>query len=455
MMFTDLRICIVQEGKIINEVLFNKEQDVNVGTSLKNDIVLMGVPDKIDLFVYKDGIYFLKLFKGISGKVIEDNKILSFDELVNAPGVVNDGTSIYVPLSQNARGSIALDNNTLLFRMNPSIPVPSVVPKEFQTNFLTDFDFSFILISFFLFLSYIIIVSSFSKFKPKEIVKFEDVPEQFARLILDKPIVVKQVKPKPKNLKTIDKPKKKLKNKVSKNVKKAKTNKKVKRNVSGTKRKGGGAIKPSRKEVAEMVRTSGIIGIIGSKSKNGSSGNVVDLFSQAGFGKKLDKALKGVAGLSTGKSLSEVRMKKGAGSAKAISIGSLKTTTGSGAVAFGKTNVSAVNVLGDASDSEQSGQGSINPGVIAKTLAKHVGAFQYCYNKALRSNAKLSGELKVIFLIKIDGSVSNAEMDFEGPASKFKKLTSCIKRVFRRIRFPKPKGGEVTVGYPLNFTAQN
>jgi len=461
-MFTDVRICVIQDGLIINEVLFNKGQNINIGTSLNNSIVLSGsgISDSLDLLIFKEGIYYLKIYEGLIGKIIENNKILSFEELIKNADSYKEANSILVPLSQNARGSLAFANNTVLFRMNQSISVPHPVPKEFKTSILTDFDFSFLLISFFMFLSYIILASSFSKFKPKEAVKFDDVPERFARLILDKPIIIKQEKEKPlptpeliKQDNTQDRKEKKVKEKVSEEAKKVAKDPNLERNVPGTKRKGGGA-EPSKQEVAEMVRTSGIIGIIGSKSKQGG-GSVANLFSEQGFGKKLDEALKGVAGLNTGQSLDEAKMRRGSGSAKAINIGDLKTTTGSGAVGFGDTNVSAVNVLGDGSDSEQSGEGSINPGVIAKTLARHVGAFQYCYNRALRSTPTLAGELIIIFAILENGDVSNNEINFTGPAAKSSDLTSCVRRVFVRIKFPEPKGGSVTVRYPLNFTAQN
>lgn len=461
-MFTDVRICVIQDSKIINETIFNEGETVHLGLSLDNEVVLMGdeIPDTVDLFLYNQGVYYLKLFPGINGRVFEDNKILSFEELIKNSNIIRTDSSVYVPLSQNARGSVVFGKNTILFRMNPSIPIPTEVPKEFKTNIFTDLDFSFLLISSMLFLAYIIMVSSFLRFKPSQVVKFEDVPDRFARLIMDKPVVVKEEKLKPlpmvenKILKEAEKPEQEIKvDKVSENVKKTGADDKLKRNVSGTKREGGGG-PVNKQEVAELVRTAGIIGIIGAKS-NSASGNVINLFAEQGFGKKLDEAMKGVAGLNTGASLDDARMKRGSGSAKAINIGDLKTTTGSGAVAFGSTNVAAVNVLGNAEDSEQSGEGSINPGVIAKTLSRHVGAFQYCYNKSLRTNAGLSGELKVIFVILESGDVLVDNIGFTGPAAKDTNLTSCIKRVFVRIKFPQPKGGEVTVGYPLNFTAQN
>jgi len=58
-------------------------------------------------------------------------------------------------------------------------------------------------------------------------------------------------------------------------------------------------------------------------------------------------------------------------------------------------------------------------------------------------------------MILISGEVAKDRMGFSGNTSKDKNLTSCVQRVFSRIKFPDPKGGEVIVNYPLNFTAQN
>ena len=338
-------------------------------------------------------------------------------------------------------------HNTILIKMYPGEAVPKTLPKEFRGSIFNELDMPFLFILGIFFIAYIALVSSFSKVKPREEIRFDQVPERFARLILDKPIVIK--KKKIINIKKTEPKKVKGATKTGKKVRtKTKT---IKRNVKGSKRRGGGRI-ITKQDAAEMVRTAGIIGIIGSRGKKGA---VADLFAEKGFNKKLDQALKGVAGLKSGRTLSEARMKRGGGKAKGIDIGKLKSTTGSGAVAFGAKNVSAVNVLGNLGEDDIQGEGTINPGIIAKTLAKHIGAFQYCYNKALRSNPRLNGELRVQFTIKVNGVVESSDIAFGGPASKDKNLSSCVFRVFRRIRFPKPKGGEVRVNYPLNFTAQN
>lgn len=97
----------------------------------------------------------------------------------------------------------------------------------------------------------------------------------------------------------------------------------------------------------------------------------------------------------------------------------------------------------------------IDPSGIAKTLSLKLDAFQNCYNVALKSNPKLGGELKVKFTILETGKVKQGNISFSGSASSDRNLSSCIHSVFLMVEFPKPKGGEVHVNYPLAFTLQN
>ncbi|MBN1113722.1 MAG: AgmX/PglI C-terminal domain-containing protein [Oligoflexia bacterium] len=442
MVVQNVKIGLLQDGKLLREFVIDDTRNVTVGSSMDNTITVFGsdVPRSMTLLEYSRGVYHLNVHGGLRGRLFDAGNITTLDD---------SGRGQY-ELSDNVRGSIEIGRNTLLFKVYPSESVPLMLPKEFRGSIAEKVDLSFLFIAVVLFIAYFMLISAFQKVIPREKVHFDEVPERFARLILDKPIVIKQKK---KEVVNLDKPEKPVvKNAVKTGRKEKQKKADVKRNIGGTKRKGGGSM-ITKQNAAELVRTAGIIGIIGSKGSK--KGAVANLFGERDFGQKLNKALKGVAGLHAGKTLNEARMRRGAGSAEGVDIGSLKTTTGTGAVAFGSSNVSAVNVLGNLGDSDVTGEGSINPAVIAKTLARHVGAFQYCYNKALRGNPRLSGELKIRFTILLNGNVSTGDIRFSGPASKDGSLTSCIYRTFLRIKFPSPKGGEVTVNYPLNFTAQN
>lgn len=446
---TNVKIGLLQNGKLINELVINDTNDVFIGRSLDNTITINdeSFDDVFKVLYYSGNKYYLSLHKAIDGKIFEGVNSLGVRDLIKHPDVIQKEGLFFYPLSSDSRGMLTIGKNTILFKMYSSEPVPKSLPKEFKGSLFGGyFDVSFFFIFLVLMTGYIFLIYSFSNVKPRKDVSFERIPERFARLIMDNPIPVK-------------KEEKIIEQKIEERVNSGK------KTVVGGEQQGEGKVVDTRKNTirsgggsdekrgaSEVVRSSGIIGIIGSKGKGG---NVANLFQEQGFNSKLDKALKGVSGLYAGTSIKEAKMKRGSGDAAGIEIGSLKATTGSGLVAFGPQSSSASNILGEIGSKDIEGTGSINPGAVAKALAQHIGAFQYCYNRALQGNPRLKGELKVRFTILGSGLSDRNGISFAGPASKDSNLTSCIGRVFQRIKFPSPKGGEVIVTYPMNFTAQN
>jgi len=455
----NIKIGLLKSGRLINEVVVDELQDVYIGTDLENTIVVNidGFYQSFPILKCLEGKYYLNIFSGVSGKIFYGEKVVSLDELQNQPDVVFHNGVTTVPLPEDVRGILFFNNHTLLFKVYPFEPTPKSLPKEFRGGiFTSDFDFTFFTIFLVFFAVYIGLAYSFNNFKPKiGEFDFQKIPERFARLVMDKPAVKvnkekEQLLP-PKGLEQNDK-KLEVDNKKNKAIR----NKGV---TIAAKAKVGGGVE-AKKSSSEIVRSAGIIGIIGSK---GSGGTVANLFQESGFSDKLNKALKGVSGLRAGSSIDEAKIKRGSGDAMGVDIGSLKTTTGSGIVAFGDGKTGSVKILGVGEEgivggvkgAEFSGSGYMSPAVIVRVLSQHVSAFQYCYNKALKNNPRLNGELKVKFLILLTGDVSKRNIGFSGLASKDANLTSCVQRVFTRIRFPSPKGGEVLVNYPLHFMAQN
>ncbi|MCX6111805.1 MAG: AgmX/PglI C-terminal domain-containing protein [Proteobacteria bacterium] len=447
----NIKIGVLQNGKLLNEIVINDTRNVFIGKSLDNTITINeeNFEETFQILNYSRNRYYLNINKNIEGKIFEGVNSFHVKDLINHPDAIQKNNAVSYPLSNDTRGMLLIGNNTILFKLYSAEPIPKRLPKEFRGNFFGGyFDISFFVILLFIIAGYVVLINSFSKVKPRTDINFEKIPERFARLIMDNPVPVKKeekiveqkVEERAKELE------KKAENKKN-NTEKTEANKnEIKRNTI----KPGG--NNEEKKIAEVVRSSGIIGVIGSRGKGG---NIANLFQEQGFNTKLDKALKGVSGLYAGTSIKEAKMKRGSGDATGIEIGSLKATTGSGLIAFGPQSAAASNILGDIGSKDIGGSGSMNPSVIAKTLAQYIGAFQYCYNKALQGNPRLKGELKVRFTILMNGMTDKNTVSFLGAAARDTSLTSCIYRVFSRIKFPSPKGGEVTVSYPMNFTAQN
>ncbi|HOW16500.1 MAG TPA: hypothetical protein PK443_02180, partial [bacterium] len=409
----NIKIGLLESGRLINEVLVDELKDVSIGTAFDNTIVvnIEGFYKRFPILQYSEDKYYLNVPKGFGGKLFHGDKALSMEDAKAHPGVSINGDVMTIPLSDNVRVILLFDRHTLLLKIYPSEKTPRKLPREYRGGiFTSDFDFTFFTILIGFLFAYVLIVNSFSNVKyTNGNVSFEKIPERFARLIMDKPDQFKtkkrqdikeRAKPANASVKMADTKKTDSDRKKSGNGSKDKALRNKGVTIASKGRAGGGGVE-TKKSSSEVVRSAGIIGIIGSRGKGGT---VANLFQEGGFSDKLDKALKGVSGLRTGSSIDEAKIKRGSGDASGVDIGSLKTTTGSGLVAFGGSNESgAVNILGEIGGDDVEGAGTMSPAVIAKVLSQHVSAFQYCYNKALKSNPRLSGELKVKFMILISG----------------------------------------------------
>jgi hypothetical protein len=93
--------------------------------------------------------------------------------------------------------------------------------------------------------------------------------------------------------------------------------------------------------------------------------------------------------------------------------------------------------------------GRLPPIVIQSIVRKNFGQLRVCYEKALATNAELTGRVSVRFVIERDGKVSHVTdggSDIPAPA-----VTDCVLRAFETLEFPPPNNGIVTVVYPVMF----
>jgi Ca-activated chloride channel family protein len=96
-------------------------------------------------------------------------------------------------------------------------------------------------------------------------------------------------------------------------------------------------------------------------------------------------------------------------------------------------------------------RGSLDKTVIRRVVRRHLNEVKYCYqSKGLTSNPKLSGDVKVMFVVGRQGQVRLARIGSStlnhAPTQK------CITRAVKRWRFPKPTGGGLAaVSYPFKL----
>lgn len=94
-------------------------------------------------------------------------------------------------------------------------------------------------------------------------------------------------------------------------------------------------------------------------------------------------------------------------------------------------------------------QGRLPPEVIARVVRARIGTFRACYEDGLKRAPSLRGTVKVKFTIGPDGSVRSA--DDAGSQIASPDVVDCVRGAFRKLTFPQPEGGTVTVVYPLVF----
>ncbi len=93
--------------------------------------------------------------------------------------------------------------------------------------------------------------------------------------------------------------------------------------------------------------------------------------------------------------------------------------------------------------------GSLNQKVVAGVIQANVGAFRSCFERRLREIPDLAGRVFVEFVIGPEGNVTKVEVVENTTEDQV--FADCLARAMQRLRFPKPRGGEVKFLFPFIF----
>ena len=94
-------------------------------------------------------------------------------------------------------------------------------------------------------------------------------------------------------------------------------------------------------------------------------------------------------------------------------------------------------------------EGSIDKDQIRRVFQAHGGDFRRCFEKLLETAPSASGKIRLRITIGTSGKVTQAVVDGDDPLAP---MFDCVKTAAGKLVFPKP-GGEITVSYPLLFSA--
>jgi beta-lactamase regulating signal transducer with metallopeptidase domain len=94
-------------------------------------------------------------------------------------------------------------------------------------------------------------------------------------------------------------------------------------------------------------------------------------------------------------------------------------------------------------------EGRLAPEVIQDVVRRNFGTFRTCYENGLQHNAKLQGRVTVKYVISLDGTTQEAAD--EGSDLPDPQVVQCVVAGFSHLSYPPPRGGYVTVVYPVQF----
>lgn len=90
-------------------------------------------------------------------------------------------------------------------------------------------------------------------------------------------------------------------------------------------------------------------------------------------------------------------------------------------------------------------KGPLDQGIVNRYVKRQLHGLRFCYETALLATKGLKGTLTITFTIGADGRVSAATATGVSDHDTH----WCMEATIKRIKFPKPKGGEVVVTYPV------
>jgi TonB family protein len=425
-----LRIGIVQGGRIIDERLVRSRGNISIGWSSKATFAVPSeaLPKQWLLFELTPKGYVARFADAMDARIAVGNEVISLAQLKQAGRIRHQGNAWLLLLDERSRGKISVGDLTILFQFvtpPPQQPRPRL-PASVRGSWTTGLDWAFTLIGGVSFLAHLVLVLYLRNVDWPRKPDIEEIPDRFVQMI------VKAKPPEP--------PKQQAKTDDKTEDKKPELSPEEKARIDAER----------RARLAEQVRNTGILKLLGAKADG--SGSIADVLGKGDVDRDQEKAFQGVGGLTVATSDAALRgVKSGTGgSGKVADIGSLR---GAGTIASGNTGAGATEkrVSGVVKSEAPAVDGELDPALVSKEVRARIGAVKACYERALKRNPNLSGKVKVRWTITAAGTVSG--VDIADDTMGDSEVSSCIKQLVARWRFPAPSNGSVEVEFPFVFTA--
>src|ERR1022692_3155079 len=446
-----LRIGIIQGGRIVEERLVRKRENITIGQSAKNMFVVPSeaLPRNWLLFEASGSQYVANFSDGMDARIAVGNEIISLAQLKQTGKIHKKGASWPLPLDERSRGKITLADMTILFQfVTPPPPQPRPqLPASVRGSVLSDVDWFFTIIAAVSFLLHLILVIYLRNVDWPRKPDIEAVPDRFVQMIVKKPEEKKVEEKKAVETKKEEEKPAEKKKAVSDEEKKPKHEMTEEEKAKAGEEKAR-LDAERRARLAEQVKSTGLLKLLGAKADG--EGSIADVLGKGDVDRDQEKAFQGVGGVGVANNNDQLRGIKsgGTGSGRVASVGGLR---GGGSIAGGGTGAAAAEkkVSGVVKSEAPAVDGELDPAMVAKEVRSRLGAIKACYERGLKRNPNLSGKIVIHWTITQAGTVSgvDVEQDTLGDAE----VASCIKSLIARWRFPAPSGGSVEVSFPFVF----
>lgn len=442
-----LRIGIVQGGRIVEERLIRKRENISIGWSSKATFAVPSeaLPKQWLLFEANPRGYIAHFADAMDARIAVGNEVISLAQLKQAGRLRRSGSSSRLLLDERSRGKVSIGDLSILFQfVTPPPPQPRPqLPASVRGSVFTGMDWVYTAIASASFVAHLIFVLYLRSVDWPRKPDLDEIPDRFVQM------VVKAKPPEPPKETAIKDEKKEDDQKVEKKAaSSASANKAPKKELTAEEKARIDAERRAR--LAEQVRNTGILKLLGAKADG--SGSIADVLGKGDVDRDQEKAFQGVGGLTVATGDASLRgVKTGTGgSGKVADISGLR---GGGSIASGNTGAGLTEkrVTGVVRSEAPAVDGELDPSLVSKEVKARIGAIKACYERALKRNPNLSGKVKVRWTITAAGTVATVEIEEDSMGDS--EVSSCIKGLVSRWRFPAPSGGSVDVVYPFVFQA--
>ena len=438
-----LRIGIIQDGKIVQERLIEAGETVSVGDGADNTFVFpkTRLPSNFEIFRVVDDGYALAFTEDMKGKISSGGAVVGLDKLRTDPSVEKGEASWLLPLTQQDRGKVTVDNVTILFQFVAPPPVQAVKPlaaMDFRPRLFEEDDPVFLgFMAVFSGLAAVLMIWVWNAPPPREL-SIEEIPDRFTQLVLDPPTPVEA----PEVEADIVDPNQRSEQEPE--TEPEPTNEPQEREPQTEVERARSA----SQQAAEVMGRSLMLQMITTAGANGE-GVAADLLSEGDGGiADLDAALSEVGGVAVATAdASGQRGGSGTGN-EDVDIGDLAGVAGGAAEVGGGPEI---EVQGDVN----LGSGQIDSDIgdaesVRQVVQNNFGQLEYCYTQQLRANPSLAGRVEVEWYVR-DRRVTSATVFANTTGNS--ELGDCIVGKIKRWRFSEAVEGEIL--YPFVFSPKN